>query len=423
MKIPMFRRFFSSLIRLVGGVLVRWIYRICTVNPERVPAETGALLLPNHVSFADGFFIAAACPRPVRFVMDEVFVENRAIRIFASIFETVTIRRDQPREAIRIIIDALKSGDLVCLFPEGQLTRTGTLCELRRGFELIARKANHPLIPLWCDGSWGSIFSFEGGCFFKKFPHRGPVGMTLAFGPVIEPSDVDLEKVRDGLLRASASAQARCFSNCCWGERVPAGPEEMVAGFRELDASARRRMWVNGYQVGQVNALQRRQSFHILRRDLVEMKLHGLLLTFPELFRASVIVYEEFCALPGSNWVGGDFLRGQIADTHSVEAVAFYDFGTDAPLELEKLGVSHFPCLAVGGAVIAMSMPHPPILGAHSEYQSGNKPHSWGKLLPGWYLVGSEASGFRAHGPAAPAEGLPLPECCALDAEGFLVCS
>ena len=104
------------------------IYRIQVVNPERMPAKGGVLLLPNHVTYADAFFISAACPRPVRFVMDEAFMAKRAIRVFTGIFDTMTIRRDQPLEAIRKIIQALKKGDVVCLFPEGQLTRTGTLC-------------------------------------------------------------------------------------------------------------------------------------------------------------------------------------------------------------------------------------------------------------------------------------------------------
>ncbi len=420
MRSKTFRKISSSLIRLVGGVIVRSIYRIKTVNPEHVPATGGALLLPNHTSFADGFFITSACARPVRFVMDETFMASRAIRIFVSIFETVTIRRDQPREAIRITIEALKNGDLVCLFPEGQLTRTGTLSELRRGFELIARKTNHPLIPLWCDGSWGTAFSFERGRFFGKFPRRNPVGMTLAFGPEIEPNNLDLGKVRHALLLASASAQTERFSNPNWGRRVPTGPTKAVKKFRLLSESARRRMWVNGYQIGQVNALQRRQPFHILRDDQTDMNLYGLLLTFPELFRATVIAHEKFQALPGSNWVGGDRLREKIATGPSVDGVAFYDFGTDALRAFEKTNVSHFPCLAVGGAVIAMSMPHPPKPAPDSEFQPGHKPSSWGKLLPGWHLLTSPGGDLCAHGPAAPEDGLPLPAPCVLDAEGFL---
>ena len=94
----------GDFIRLIGGAAIRSIYRIRVVNPQRIPAKSGALLLPNHVTFADAFFISAACPRPVRFVMDEVFMEKRSIRLFVSIFDTMTIRRDHPLEAIREVI-------------------------------------------------------------------------------------------------------------------------------------------------------------------------------------------------------------------------------------------------------------------------------------------------------------------------------
>lgn len=135
--------------------------------------------------------------------MDEMFTERRAIRVFTSIFETVTIRRDQPLEAIREVIRALGRGDVVCLFPEGQLTRTGTLCELQRGFELIAKKASPAIVPLYCDGSWGSVFSFERNRFFHKIPHRTGIRVTAAFGEPIEPREASPEVVRMAILKAS----------------------------------------------------------------------------------------------------------------------------------------------------------------------------------------------------------------------------
>ena len=386
-------------IRLAGGILVRAVYRIRTVHPENVPASGGALLLPNHVSFADGFFITAACSRPVRFVMDEAFMASRAIRIFVSIFDTVTIRRDQPREAIRTTIDALKNGDLVCLFPEGQLTRTGTLSELRRGFELIAKKAGHPLIPLWCDGSWGSIFSFERGRFFKKRPYRNPIGMTLAFGAEIEPESIDLEIVRQAMLTASAAAQAKRFSAPGWGTRVPNGESGAVEKFQTGDEEFRRRMWINGYQIGQINALQRRLPFFVLKDSLTLLDLPALLLTFPELFHATVIARDAFQPEPGTVWVGGDRLRDQMTQAPVVDGVTFYDFGTRASAPWEKAGVRHFPCLAIDGTVVAMSMPDPPKPLPESEFQPGNKAGSLGKLLPGWHLLTDSSGRIRATDP------------------------
>ena len=405
------------LIRFFGGFVVRLVYRIQTVDAHHVPAEGGALLLPNHVSFADGFFITSACSRPVRFVMDEAFMASPAIRIFVSIFDTVTIRRDQPREAIRTTIEALKSGDLVCLFPEGQLTRTGTLSELRRGFELIAKKANHPLIPMWCDGSWGSIFSFERGRFFSKLPRWSPVGMTLAFGPEIDPKNMNLSVVRQAMLTASATAQAKRFSSKAWSTRLP---KESCEAFSRYSQHGLRRMWVNGYQVGLVNALQRRQPFSVLNEDLKTLDFPGLFLAFPDLFEAEMVVHDQFQALPDAVWVGSEQLREQIVNTTHLEKISFYDFSRSCDVSLAISGINRFPCLAVDGTVIAMSMAHPPRSLAESEYQPGHKPNSWGKLLPGWYLRTTESGGLRAHGPAAPEEGLALPDGCWLDPDGFL---
>jgi acyl-[acyl-carrier-protein]-phospholipid O-acyltransferase/long-chain-fatty-acid--[acyl-carrier-protein] ligase len=407
-------------IRLVGGGIIRFIYRIRVVNPERIPATGGALLLPNHVTFADGLFISAACPRPVRFVMDEVFMAKRSIRLFVSVFDTVTIRRDQPREAIRITIEALKEGHLVCLFPEGQLTRTGALNELRRGFELIAKKAGHPLIPMWCDGSWGSIFSFERGRFFRKRPYRMSHGLTVAFGSEILPGEADLETVRQGMLVASAAAVGRRFETPGWGTRVPKGKSEAVRNFRASSESVRRRMWVNGHQIGQVNALQWRQPFHGLRGDPTLSRLPGVLLTFPQLFEAEFKMSENFNGDQTASWVGGDQLRTVIGHTQLSGKIAFYDFGHGALEPIHRAGLLHCPCLAVDGVVIAMSMPHPRKPTADGEDQAGHKLGTWGKLLPGWFLLPSDSGGLRAHGPAAPEEGLALPAKCFLDAEGFL---
>lgn len=420
MTLSILRLLPGHFIRLVGGAVIRFIYRIQVVNPERIPAKGGALLLPNHVTFADGLFISAACPRPVRFVMDEAFMAKRSIRIFVSIFDTVTIRRDQPREAIRITIDALKKGDLVCLFPEGQLTRTGTLNELKRGFELIAKKAGHPLIPMWCDGSWGSIFSFERGRFFRKWPHRLPGGMAVAFGREIRPAEADLESVRQGLLLASADALGKRFEAPAWATKMPKGKGETLLKFKACDKTMRRRIWVNGHQIGQISGLQRHQPFHVLKGDPSLPDLPSVLLTFCELFGAEPKTYDSVNGNIAGAWVGGDRLRHELGHTQLSAELVFYDFGTNAVEPIFRAGLLHCPCLAVDGIVIAMSMPHPRKPTADSDEQSGHKLGTWGKLLPGWFLLPSANGGFRAHGPAAPEEGLPLPVHCHLDEEGYL---
>lgn len=402
----------GDFIRLIGVALIRAIYRVRVLHPERIPKTGGVLLLPNHVTYADAFFISAGCSRPVRFVMDEAFMASPAIRMFVGIFDTMTIRRDQPLEAIRSMIKALKNGDLVCLFPEGQLTRTGVLCELRRGFELTAKKAGHPLIPMWCDGSWGSIFSYERSRFIRKSPDGFPRGLSIAFGQEIAPAEANLAMLRNSLLETSAAAVGNRFRAAGWGSRLPRGKGAAIEHFHASEKAVRRRVWVNGYQIGQVNALQRHRHFSVLDSDLLMLDLPAVVLTFPELFGAKVESREILA--PGI-WVGGDRLRDVLAAEDLAGEFVFYDFGTRCLEPLMLAGVLHLPCLAVNGTVIAMSMPHPPKSKPNDDDQPGHKPGTWGRLLPGWYLGGT-----RVLGPAAPAEGLELPAGAFEDAEGFL---
>ncbi|GAA5129020.1 MFS transporter [Luteolibacter yonseiensis] len=420
MTLSVIRLLPGDFLRLVGCAVIRTLYRIRTVHPERIPAKGGALLLPNHVTFADAFFISAACTRPVRFVMDEAFTANPAVKLFTSIFHTVNIRREQPREAIRITIEALQNGDLVCLFPEGQLTRTGTLNELHRGFELIARKAGHPLIPLWMDGSWGSIFSFERGSFFRKLPYHLPYGLTVAFGKEMEPETADMATVRQALQTCSAKAISHRYSKPAWAKRVPVVKCGALKKFRPREGDERRRLWANGHQIGQVSALQRHEPFFVLKEDPTLAEFPALLLTFPELYQSEVKLRDYVDGTLHACWVGGDLLREMLGTTQLCKPVEFYDFGSQALVPVYRAEILHLPCLAVDGRVISMSMPDPVRPNAHSDPQVGRKPGTWGKLLPGWVLLPGPDGNLRAYGPAAPQEGLPLPDKAFLDAEGFL---
>ncbi len=410
----------ADFIRLLGTTLVRAVYQIRPVHGDRVPARGGVMILPNHVTFADAFYIATACRRPVRFVMDEAFTARRAIRIFTSLFETVTIRRNQPLEAIRVVIQALREGQLICLFPEGQLTRTGGLCALQRGFELIARKAGHPLVPVWCDGSWGSVFSFERGRFFGKRPRREVKQLVFAFGEALAPKEATVESVRDGMLRASADAVGRRFAGQRWSHRLPRSPSA-AARFRALDGASRRRVWTNGHQIGRVNAIPWHSVIRVLRDDPLLDQLPALFGAFCELFKVTVRTHDMFDGSADGVWVGGDQLRGLIQTSQVTAGIVFHDFGEKAVVKpVERAGLCHCPALALDGVVVAMSMPHPPPSKDNFEPQHGYKPHSWGKLLPGWHVVRDAGGQSMLYGPAA-ATGIALPAGCGLDAEAFLI--
>jgi acyl-[acyl-carrier-protein]-phospholipid O-acyltransferase/long-chain-fatty-acid--[acyl-carrier-protein] ligase len=100
--------------------------------------------------------------------------------------------------ALRSAGQALDDGEIVCIFPEGQITRTGTLLPFRRGFERIVKGRQAPVIPVHLDRLWGSIFSFERGRFLRKWPERIPYPLTVSFGTPL-PADTPAYKLRDAV--------------------------------------------------------------------------------------------------------------------------------------------------------------------------------------------------------------------------------
>lgn len=186
----------------------RLLYRLRVVNADRVPKSGGVLLLANHLSFIDAFILTAASPRPVRFVIVSRYLDKKAISWFLELFGAIPITPGRSRDAIRVTAQRLKEGDFVCLFPEGQLSRTGMLNELKKGFELIARQSGAQVQCAWMQGLWGSIFTFERGQYFHKMPHRLPWPVTVAFGDPVSAEKADVDWARESLLQLSADALA-----------------------------------------------------------------------------------------------------------------------------------------------------------------------------------------------------------------------
>src|ERR1700719_4468082 len=131
------------------------------------------------------------------------------LRSFMRAVGCIPIDVRHSRSAIRAATEQLAAGEIVCLFPEGQLTRSGTLLRLRRGYELIAQHANATVVPVWLDRLWGSVFSFQGGKFFTKWPKEIPYRVTVAFGKPLEAKAADIATVREELLKLGESCYSR----------------------------------------------------------------------------------------------------------------------------------------------------------------------------------------------------------------------
>jgi len=202
----------DSLLRLLLWMLTHTLYRLDVAGREGVPARGGALLVPNHVSMADAVFLIASLDRPIRFLMFKGSYEHPLVKPFAKILGVIPIASDQgPREMIhslREATQALQNGELVCIFPEGQMTRIGQMLPFRRGMERIMKGVDVPIIPVNLDGVWGSIFSFAGGRFLWKLPRHLPYPVRVTFGAPLA-STATSQEARQAVQDLSAEAFER----------------------------------------------------------------------------------------------------------------------------------------------------------------------------------------------------------------------
>jgi len=196
-------------LRLVALLIARQHYIVKILGTSNLPKSGGALLVCNHVSYVDTIVLSLASPRPIRFLSYEGFFSTPVLGSLLKIFGAIPVSSTRARAALAQAAQYIQNGELVCLFPEGQLTRTGTLLELKSGFEIIARRAECPVIVAHLDGLWGSIFSFEGGCYFKKWPHSLRRSVTVSFAPALMARESTAVRVRQVLLELGAEAFAQ----------------------------------------------------------------------------------------------------------------------------------------------------------------------------------------------------------------------
>jgi acyl-[acyl-carrier-protein]-phospholipid O-acyltransferase/long-chain-fatty-acid--[acyl-carrier-protein] ligase len=165
-------------------------------------------LVGNHVSFVDPFLIGASTQRFVRFLMYRPLYEARGIGWLARLMGAVPVSNTDSRSemvaSLRLARERLSAGEIVCIFAEGSITRTGNLLPFKKGFEAIVRGSEIPIVPFHLDRVWGSIFSFQGGRAFFKRPRRIPYPVTVSFGPPLQA--ITVSQARQAVVHLSAQA-------------------------------------------------------------------------------------------------------------------------------------------------------------------------------------------------------------------------
>lgn len=187
--------------RFLVWMITHTIYRFHHRDLDRIPEDGPAVLVCNHVSYMDALLIIGACRRPVRFVIYEpiyrmfllhfIFRAARAIPIASHRTNPVGLKT-----AFEAISTALEAGEVVCLFPEGQLTRDGNVDVFKPGIERIIKKNPVPVVPLALKGLWGSFFSHKNGHALTRLPQRFWSRVELVAGLPVLPAHVTAGELR-----------------------------------------------------------------------------------------------------------------------------------------------------------------------------------------------------------------------------------
>lgn len=157
------------LLRFVAWVLSHFVYRFDIRGQEHIPAEGPAVLVCNHVSFIDAVLLMAASPRPIRFIMDHRIFRVPVLGGLFRLAKAIPIapQKEDPAAYKRAFADAvqvLRDGDLLAIFPEGAITRDGSLQPFKGGVMKILEAARAsgiepPVVPMALTNLWGSYFS------------------------------------------------------------------------------------------------------------------------------------------------------------------------------------------------------------------------------------------------------------------------
>jgi 1-acyl-sn-glycerol-3-phosphate acyltransferase len=191
--------------RFLVWVITHTMYRFRHRDLDRIPATGAAVLVCNHVSYMDALLIIGACRRPVRFVMFAPIYRTPLLHYIFRAARAIPIesRRSSPaglKKAFNEIAAALTQGEVVCIFPEGQLTRDGHVDVFRPGIERIIQRNPVPVVPLALKGLWGSFFSHRRGKAMTRLPQRFWSRVELAAGWPVMPAQATAERLRQAVM-------------------------------------------------------------------------------------------------------------------------------------------------------------------------------------------------------------------------------
>lgn len=188
--------------RFMVWLLIHSVYHVKAKGLDKIPEKGAAVLVCNHVSFVDALIIAGCIRRPVRFVMYYKIYNLPILNFIFRTAKTIPIAGKYEdgallNKAFDDIDEALASGDVVCIFPEGKLTADGKMNTFRDGVERIIARRAEPVIPMALQGLWGSAFSRQKSNIIYRLFKGFKSSIGLVVGDSIAPQNVTVKMLQD----------------------------------------------------------------------------------------------------------------------------------------------------------------------------------------------------------------------------------
>lgn len=182
------------LMRFVAWIITNTLYRIRTTGTEHIPLDGPAIVVCNHVSFVDALVIGGSIRRPIRFVMWYKIFEMPFMNFLFKNAKAIPIASAKEDEeilakAFEQIDQELADGNLVCIFPEGGITRDGEIQSFRTGIETILERRPVPVVPVGLSGLWGSWFSRQKSGRLRRLPGKLFARVDVRIGEAVRAKD------------------------------------------------------------------------------------------------------------------------------------------------------------------------------------------------------------------------------------------
>ena len=189
--------------RFIAWVVSRLVYRFKVVGDEHIPEQGAAIVAANHVSFIDPVLLMAASPRPIRFMMDHRIFALPVLGAFFRLCKAIPVapQKDNPAVYERAFEQArqvLDEGELLGIFPEGGITRDGTLQEFRGGIMKVLQDRPVPVVPVALQNLWGSFFSrIEGAAMSRPFRRGLFSRVGVVAGVAMPAAEISPQSLRE----------------------------------------------------------------------------------------------------------------------------------------------------------------------------------------------------------------------------------